>query len=304
MVILKAIGAFFVKIWRWIKETAWVQPLLIVGTIFAVIFSIPYITRWMQSFAGEGNGQFFKNYDLSLQNERFVLGEVNSDADKMTQSLYEYTLKAYDDAQTKTTTANDYVGFTKQYGEKFFVVFYKEENTASNNIETGLKYLSEKWDNAQYNMSANDDTFIPFSLKAVNTSYIADNDNDEEIKLAGSPSAFQRYLYTNSNLFNVAGPELYKASYQTRASVSENSYDQFALNNTSSSTSDPLKDFPLPCVCLVDFTQKAISQGRAGLSEILFTVSGDSDLSRATLLLNMWNHTDDYSTTNLFTKQL
>jgi hypothetical protein len=55
---------------------------------------------------------------------------------------------------------------------------------------------------------------------------------------------------------------------------------------------------------LVDFTQKAISQGRAGLSEILFTVSGDSDLSRATLLLNMWNHTDDYSTTNLFTKQL
>ena len=41
MKILKVIATPFVALWRWIKETAWVQPLLIVGCIFAVIFSIP-----------------------------------------------------------------------------------------------------------------------------------------------------------------------------------------------------------------------------------------------------------------------
>ena len=40
MIILTAIGAFFGRIWKWIRETAWVQPLLIVGVIFGIIFSI------------------------------------------------------------------------------------------------------------------------------------------------------------------------------------------------------------------------------------------------------------------------
>ena len=45
MKILRVIGAFFVKIGRWIANTAWVQPLLIVGGIFGIIFSIPYIKK-------------------------------------------------------------------------------------------------------------------------------------------------------------------------------------------------------------------------------------------------------------------
>ena len=39
MAILRAIGRFFAKIGRWIRDTAWVQPLLIVGAIFGLIFS-------------------------------------------------------------------------------------------------------------------------------------------------------------------------------------------------------------------------------------------------------------------------
>lgn len=45
--IFAAIGGFFAKIWRWIVETAWIQPLLIVGLIFGVIFSIPSISSWI-----------------------------------------------------------------------------------------------------------------------------------------------------------------------------------------------------------------------------------------------------------------
>ena len=49
MKILRAIGHFFAKIGRWIANTAWVQPLLIVGGIFAIIFSIPYIKRGFEN---------------------------------------------------------------------------------------------------------------------------------------------------------------------------------------------------------------------------------------------------------------
>lgn len=302
MIILKAIGAFFVKVWRWIKETAWVQPLLIVGAIFAIIFSIPYITKWVQSFSGEGSGQFFKNYDVSINNEEFNQGVAVTDGDKLAQNLFEYTTKAYDDASTKASKQEDYKTFTDVYGKKFFLVFYKEDNSASDNVESGLRYLKENWNNATYNLAANDSEPLEFNLWAINASYVSDNDSNFTITIGGQ-SAFNRFLYTNSNLFNVAGPELYKTSYRTRASVAETSYDQFALNNTSSSTANPLSEFPLPCVCLVDFSQKAIDAGRAGLSEVLFSVSGDSELDRAKLLLNMWNHTDEYSNTNLFTKQ-
>ena len=49
MKFLKILDTPFVKLWGWIKDTAWVQPLLIVGCIFGVIFSIPYISKGIQN---------------------------------------------------------------------------------------------------------------------------------------------------------------------------------------------------------------------------------------------------------------
>ena len=53
MKVLKILATPFIAIWRWIKETAWVQPLLIVGLIFGIIFSIPSITSWVNYFEGK-----------------------------------------------------------------------------------------------------------------------------------------------------------------------------------------------------------------------------------------------------------
>ena len=68
MIILRAMGRFFARIGRWIRDTAWVQPLLIVGDIFAIIFSIPYITKWVQSWFDSSNAaqSFFSEYKLTL----------------------------------------------------------------------------------------------------------------------------------------------------------------------------------------------------------------------------------------------
>ncbi len=66
--ILAVIGGFFARIWRWIVETAWIQPLLIVGAIFGIIFSIPSISSWI-SDASDTRGQykFYNSHKLSTK---------------------------------------------------------------------------------------------------------------------------------------------------------------------------------------------------------------------------------------------
>ena len=70
MKILRAIGAFFAKIGRWIANTAWVQPLLIVGGIFGIIFSIPYIKKGiegLQSDTTDYKYRYYQNNALNLK---------------------------------------------------------------------------------------------------------------------------------------------------------------------------------------------------------------------------------------------
>ncbi len=85
MNILKAIGGFFTKLWRWIKETAWVQPLLIVGAIFAVIFSIPKITGWVESWGLGSASRYFAEYQQSLEGETEEIGDFSTKADQLTK---------------------------------------------------------------------------------------------------------------------------------------------------------------------------------------------------------------------------
>ena len=68
MKVLSAIGRFFARIGRWIKETAWIQPLLIVGAIFAVIFAIPHIINGVKGWFNDSDAAntFYAQYRLSL----------------------------------------------------------------------------------------------------------------------------------------------------------------------------------------------------------------------------------------------
>jgi hypothetical protein len=95
-----------------------------------------------------------------------------------------------------------------------------------------------------------------------------------------------------------------KAPYKDNASVADTNYLTFALNS-SSSTSTPVADFPVPSIGLVDYSAEAIAAGRAGLSEVLFGVTGENDTARAKLLLDMWNHTNTYAEdpNNLFVQK-
>ena len=129
MKVLSAIGGFFARIGRWIKETAWIQPLLIVGAIFAVIFAIPHIIDGVKGWFDESDAanKYFAKYQLSL--DKADQGKGESEVDEFLtfiQNREEDTIKS-------------------KYGERFFVAFVQEESSTCKDLYGGLKMFQDKW---------------------------------------------------------------------------------------------------------------------------------------------------------------
>ncbi len=140
---LKKLGTPFVALWRWIKETAWVQPLLIVGVIFAIIFSIPSITSWVQSWDfGDDKYNWLENKQLSLEGitDEKIDGEA---ADFFSTFEEAQSLWKNDKKDEARKTMKSYTGDA----DKLFLYFV-QENDAANNINEANKYLVEEaWKN-------------------------------------------------------------------------------------------------------------------------------------------------------------
>lgn len=290
MILLKSIGAFFTKIWRWIKETAWVQPLLIVGAIFAIIFSIPYITEWAQSWTGNAANSFYTSNQLTINGET-SLEEANSDtaADQLTNSLYTNSVTNYIDKDKPTES----VSFDTSYGTKFFVAYINSSSSTSTDMESGFKYLSDHWNDSNYGLNAHDDADYGFKMYTIFTDEESDNDDDYTYNLGGA-SAFYRYLDIHSTFFQTVGEDLMDAPYYTNEGLTNDNYNKLMLASVSDTT-DPRSSFPIPTVFLVDYSPKAIAQGRAGVSEVIFSLEGSTQTEQAKNLMYMWNHTDAYS---------
>ena len=273
MIVLKTIGAFFVKIWRWIKETAWVQPLLIVGAIFAIIFSIPYITDWVSSWGYASTGAFFNlakksldgELDASVYNQE---GDYKTEADLITESIYSNTLKAY----------NGDTSVSSEYGEKFFFIYTSSDCDGCDKAEDGFKYLSEQWGSKYIATDGNSFKFYTIFADEDST-----NDDDYSETL-NDTTAFHRYLGRYLDFFNSTSSQLREAPYKENTDASDTNYGYYEMPDST--------NFSTPTILLVDFTEKAIEEGRGGVSEVLFGLSGDTDAERAKVLINMWNHLD------------
>lgn len=78
---MNKIGNFFIKIGQgikkgffglinWVKNTAWIQPLLIVGLIFGVILSIKPVTSWVGGILNpDATYAFLKRHDSTLDDD-------------------------------------------------------------------------------------------------------------------------------------------------------------------------------------------------------------------------------------------
>ena len=269
MKVLSAIGGFFARIGRWIKETAWIQPLLIVGAIFAVIFAIPHIIDGVKGWFDESDAanKYFNKYSLSLNNaiekEGAFVGTSKVD------ELFTYIEDGEVD-KVKSITKED----------RFFIAFVEENNSSCKELYGGLKMFQDKY-NKNDEFKGLEGSFKLITIYTDSTEEV----NDENVNL------FDRVWSNHYSLFETMadGTYLPNTFYAQNKSYKQSNYE-------SAFTSDKLDECPMsaPLLMYFDYTDanKVSNQKVKGLSDVIFAVDGSSDLEKARTLKNCWAHTD------------
>ncbi|MCR4879716.1 MAG: hypothetical protein K5906_02025 [Bacilli bacterium] len=268
MVVLRAIGGFFVRIGRWIKETAWVQPLLIVGGIFAIIFSIPYITNWVGSWFSGSNAsnKFYEKHKVSLSGAD--KGESDADA------LFSYMASPRDQKKAEDV---------QKWGEKFFVVFVQEDCAGCEDIYKGFEVLEDEWgSNAAFSKEGSTEKF------KLHTIFIDTEDtiNDEKKNL------FQSYFFDRvDSYFEEVMAVMQESNYVKNLAVSSSYLSELETLNS-------VESFASPTVFLYDPACEE-NVTTLGVSEVLFTVNGKDNQSGsypiAYTLFDCWYHQDIFA---------
>ncbi len=140
MKVLRAIGGFFAKIGRWIASTAWIQPLLIVGGIFGIIFSIPYIKKGIEGLQTDTT-----DYNYKFYSDRALTLSEGGQADKLLSYLEDFE--------------NKKDNIKSEFASKFFLVFAKKDCPSCKEDIPGFKNFASnfsKWKkDPNYNLDGN-----------------------------------------------------------------------------------------------------------------------------------------------------
>ncbi len=267
MVVLKAIGRFFAKIGRWIRDTAWVQPLLIVGGIFAIIFSIPPITKAIKNANKESDAAlaYYKKNALSWKGVE--KDGVSCDVEK----LFAY-LENPDDPNNKT--------YANKFGRKFFVNFVQEGCTGCKSNYYGFKTAQDNWGKSEFAFEGEKEAFKSYSI------FIDAEDDDDEI-------CFTKYISGNkasaeyNDIFQDASD--IQTPYKDNVGGGDSYYESlFSEENT----------FQSPTCFLVDLDGPGYTS-TFGISEIFFEFSGKNGDStawgKARTVWDCWNHQGIFS---------
>lgn len=252
--ILSAIGGFFVRIGRWIKETAWIQPLLIVGVIFGVIFSIPSIVGVIEKANDERNSPytFYKKHSISLKGGK----------DSRAQKLFD---EVYDNEQGSSTTLK---------GQKFFITFVQKTCSACEDAQPAFaKLLGQTIGGAKFDFKTvlvDQDTGVDYS------------------KVTGITSAFDEFLQNENNVVKFEGyAGVATDSYYKNVS---NAITDEQINAIEAATIDT---FLTPTILLVDFTDDA-KKPSEGVTSVFVGVEGENQSDRENTLKDAWNYTGKF----------
>lgn len=282
---LKKLATPFIAIWRWIKETAWVQPLLIVGIIFGVIFSIPSITSTIQNWMkGETDGlEYYKSIQLSLEN-------AYSGKSKVDEFFTGYEkAQGFKNGNEKYSQA-DLDSFKKTYGEKFFLVFAKSECEYCENISDALVQLRDNWD--YYNL----DNTMKEEYKAWSIICDEDMSNYADKDYYGDKKAFEYILEDHSTMFE--DMELFgtRNNYYTNSDSAQKSTIKGYIDNFLQG----INSIHVPCVVLFDLSDNPSSNGTNWnyLANTVFFEIGanynDTAVTRAQFLSQAWYGKGDF----------
>lgn len=279
MKVLKAIGRFFARIGRWIADTAWVQPLLIVGGIFALIFSIPYLASWVGSWfkTGDSAEVYYTKYKASWT------GIASSKQDSQVDRLFKYIENPDDESNA---------AYAKKYGEKFFVAFVIADCSDCKSNYYGLKTAQANWGKSGSefdfaNVKIGDQTADYEEFKLV-TIYVDKKDSNDELYFGNYVSGNKTTCRYN-DFFEDASH--LKSPYVVNTNAGDTYYDKIYSE---------ANDFSTPTLMLIDTSKSAPSYATEfGVSEIMFKYEGrdggTSNYDLARTIWDCWNHIGKFS---------
>lgn len=288
MVVLRAIGRFFARIGRWIKETAWVQPLLIVGGIFGIIFSIPYLTKWVKSWADDTSAseKYYTSKKLSLKN-------ADNDHASEVDKLFDY-LTAFEQGDEEGIATGK-----KKFGEKFFLTLVQESCSACQERYDGFKTLENNWGKGSFALLSDagsaadglDGSFKMYTIYADTTN----DDGDNLFEIVYDRPNVGRFFETT-----ISAMEGQNGDHPYYSNGVESSYE------TNLENLEKVDEITTPATFLIDLTDEGNMDWRSdfGVKETLFLFSGTdgSDAyARARTLRNAW--TNDPSESNPFSPE-
>ena len=270
--VLRAIGGFFAKIGRWIANTAWVQPLLIVGGIFAVIFSIPYIKRGIEGLINANK----KDEDLIyLQSRSLDLTGAEEGKSKVD------TLLTYLDEE-------NYESVKSEFGEKFYVTFVSESCSACKNGIGGFQRFEQGF-KSEFDAEGSFKYYTIF----------IDTTNDDGDNLL-------KKVFTNHEDFfdDVVGQFAENEDYPLLKNIDASKKSTLLSNiEAIAKAVTGESDIQTPTTFLVDVTTLGLAQESfvKGVTEICFNyidlISDDekNDYTKAKFLANGWKYADVFS---------
>ena len=269
MFILRAIGRFFARIGRWIKDTAWIQPLLIVGGIFAIIFSIPYLTKWVKSWFNETSAseKYYSSKKVSLKNAE----DHKSDVD----SLFDYLL-SYGDTKVASEEGK------KKFGEKFFLALVQENCTNCDERYGAFKAIEENWGKGSFS-ELEKETFKMHTIYVDSKNSSGDNLFED---VYDRPEVTEFFENTVSYMNGDAGTDHpYKDNCGDSTSYVSNVKNLTDRENIST-----------PTIMLIDLTGKRPDwTSTYGVRECIFSFNGtdgSDNMAKARTLRDCWTNVE------------
>ena len=224
----------------------------------------------MKSWFDESDAanKFYANYQLSLDNVTDSNGYIGK---SKVDNLFTYIENGEKDKVVSMTG-----------GEKFFIAFIQKDSSASD-LYGGFKTFKDKWasKNSEFYDETNEkDTF---RLKTIYTDTKDDSDRN----------VFDLVWSNHISLFETMSDDNYLPNtfYALNKNIKGEKYDENFFGNDAEKC--PMST---PLVMYFDYTDaNPIDDQRVlGLSDVIFSVDGSSDLEKARTLKKCWSHVDDF----------
>ena len=257
MKVLKAIGNFFARIWRWIKETAWVQPLLIVSLIFGIILLIQPISQGVTALADliTNNEKYYKDNQVKLANGSARKLIYDEDTRFKDNDKYFLVFLQSDCSNCKEA----YSAWKTLFEDKTFA---PEEGKGSYVLKT--IYVDEQIKSYE----------LTDKLSEINKIFFSDYNDDYDI----APTDFRKAIYAAAE----------NASHEYGMSAWGNNETKFHEILDGGESCDP--DLWTPLILLMNKE----SENAFNIQDALIGIDGSSKYDKARVLYDCWNETGDF----------